>query len=278
MSKNFNAFCKSPLTDAETVLLEQCFDGKSDYHRKIKGTKTSLFLTLLRAEESPYQAIEGDLLTPYTLDHVALDRLFNLADHMSDICSGGLRANKQKGTALLKSIELDLMQFRAHQTKLLKFTEQDMADLEKKQNTVVANFKRACEGKDWETLSWLYFDAMKPTPKSLESLPENENIIQFPQKDTGNKEGLNKLMQKFNHIPKLKLGDVLDQIGEPPILTHFAIFTGRCEDRIKIFETIIGFLTEMQDAVSVQIHPRSSLMVHPTQAASNVPVKLSLVR
>ncbi|OIN87685.1 MAG: hypothetical protein AUJ12_00845 [Alphaproteobacteria bacterium CG1_02_46_17] len=44
----------------------------------------------------------------------------------------------------------------------------------------------------WKTLFWLYFDTMNPTPKSLDSLPEKEDIIQFPQKDTGNREGLNK--------------------------------------------------------------------------------------
>ncbi|GEM_PF-3780680 len=279
MSKNFNAFCKSPLTDAESTLLEQCLNGHNDYHRVIKGTKTSLFLTLLRAEERPYQAIEGDLLPPCTLDHVALDRLFNLADHMSDICSGGLQANKQKRTALLKSIELDLMQFRAHQTKLLKFTEQDMADLEKKQNTVVANFKQACESKDWDTLSWLYFDVMKPAPKEPDGSLQGEKIIQFPQKKSDNKKGLSKLMQDFNHLPKLRLGDVLDQIGEPPVLTQSAIFTGLCEDRIKIFGTIINFLAEMQESVSVQIRPRWPLTVQSAQSSmTTVPTKLSLVR
>ncbi len=286
MSKNFNAFCKSPLTDAEAQLLKLCLDGKNDYHRTVKGTKTSLFLTLLRAEGQPYQDVDSSLMERYTLDSEALDRLFDLADHMIEVCVGRTKFNRHQSTSLLKSIEPDLIQFRARQTRLLKLVEEDQADLKEKQDKIVAAFQRACEGKDWDTLSWLYFDAMRPEPKAPKPVHIDENVIQLPQRPstakTDEKGGLCKLMQDFNHLPKLKIGDVLNQIGEPPILTQAGIFANQCKDRLKIFGTLIEFLSEMQESVSKQINTKGYLTAEPTQTSETrgtaSPVKLTLVR
>jgi len=280
MKTAFQDFCRRPLTDSERSLLDGMRIYTSVLHDSIpENSTTRFFLTLLRLEES---CLEEEDRQEYKADYLInwreLDHLFDLSDVM----------RKFDADTPLKKLEKDdfetmrqgrdvLGRFLVRQKKTLDDLNEDCKILKAQQDGLVVQFQIAAESKDWETLSWMYFQSKQNSERAAILSQNNpEQVIAFPKNKT-NEQFVEELKSKFDGLAKLYIGDLLDELGQPFVLTQSGHMYQQQLANANAYEVIVSFVKELHEHLSTTL--AAQIWASPkTGNTAQFPAKLVLVK
>ncbi|MDY0028949.1 MAG: hypothetical protein RBR86_03300 [Pseudobdellovibrionaceae bacterium] len=261
MKTAFQQFCHRPLTESEQLLLGEIKGYASRLPEDIlPNSPAHLFYTLLRLEETCIaEETRMEYANEYLLDRRELEQLFDLADTMRrlELNSPNSQLQKTDISTLIESRDI-LNRFLVRQKKTLDHLTEDCATLKENLDSMVVQFKIAVEGKDWETLAWLYFQSKEETQRAAIIGQNNpEQVIAFP-KEKSAQQTIAELKEKFSALAKLYISDVLDELGEPFALTKTGELREQQLANTRAYDTIVTFIKGVHEHLSVTLQQISS--------------------
>lgn len=280
MKTAFQQFCRRPLTESQQSLLDEMKPYTSHLADDIpENSPTRLFYALLRLEETCIEEENrAEYANEYLINARELDQLFDLADTMRRLGLDGPtgRLRKDDLEALSQSRDI-LNRFLVRQKKTLDHLTEDCATLKENLDSMVIQFKIAVEGKDWETLAWLYFHSKEETQKAAVIGQNNpEQVIPFPREKSAQQTAM-KLKEKFSGLAKLYIGDFLDEFGEPFAVTQSGAMHQQQLANANAYEVVVSFVKELHEHLSTTLTAQTR-PPHKTGNTSQFPNKLVLVK
>ncbi len=280
MKTAFQDFCCRPLTDSERSLLEGMKVYTSLLHSSIpENSTTRFFIALLRLKETCIEEEDRqEYETEYLINSRELEHLFDLSDVMRKFDAETPRKKLGKDDFETMSQGRDVLgRFLVRQKKTLDHLNEDCKALKAEKDGLVVQFQIAAESKDWETLSWMYFQS-KQNSETAAILGQNnpEQVIAFPRNKT-NAQFVEELKSKFDGLAKLYIEDLLDELGQPFALTQSGRLYQQQLANANAYKVIVSFVKELHEHLSTTL--ATQIWASPkTGNTAQFPAKLELVK